>query len=786
MTDRELFPSRPTRSEGIKIDYKRIIYRIVRYWYLAVGVLVTSLVIAYLKNRYAVRIYPVAASVIIREKEEPTGAELLYSNSIINPYRNYLNEPYIIRSYPLIEKVVEELNFEVAFFQEGNIKTSEVYGLPIKVRLLTGSASYGASLIIKVLDEGTYSIGRPDEKQKGSERVFHFGDSIHYEGHRFIVTKDSVESTARIKNTPYILTFLNPWSVTGGYASSLNVQWAEEGAGVLNLTINGPNPEKEIDFMNGLIAAYQRYDLDKKNQSAERTIQFIKKQLEDISDSLRIFEGQLQQFKVTNSTDKLDDESKRLFDKLAPLEAQKTELTIRSNYYDYLAKYVNTGKNLDLVIVPSAVGVNDGILYNLVNKLIDIQLELKLFLGKGHDENPLAQTAMKRLEDIKSNILESVRSLRVTDKFKIDLIEKQITEIEKQIGRLPSAQRQFVSIQRNYSLLENLYVFLMQKMSEAAISKASNISDISMVNPPMQGGAISPNTKQNYFLGWFAGLAIPIILFALMEVVNQKIQSKEDIDKITNIPFIGGIGHNEEKENLAVSVKPKSAVAESFRAIRSNLNYFTGNQLKKVFMVSSSISGEGKTFSTVNLATVFALSGRKTLIIGADMRKPKIYSDFNLENSRGLSGYLSQLNTLSEVIQPTSIENLDLISGGPVPPNPSELLLTSHFENLIKEALETYDYIVVDTPPMALVTDAFVLAQYADHTVFVVRQNYTPKAFLSDIHEYYSTGKLKNISIVLNDIYKSGFGYGYGYGSGYGYAYGYGYGRKKNGDGYYS
>ena len=218
-----------------------------------------------------------------------------------------------------------------------------------------------------------------------------------------------------------------------------------------------------------------------------------------------------------------------------------------------------------------------------------------------------------------------------------------------------------------------------------------------------------------------------------------------------------------------MSAKPKSAVAESFRAIRSNLNYFTGNQIKKVFLVTSSISGEGKTFSTINLATVFAMSGRRTLIIGADMRKPKIYTDFDLSNTRGLSGYLSNLNVFSEVVQSTSIDNLDLISGGPVPPNPSELLLTTRFENLIKEALQTYDYIIIDTPPLAIVTDAFVLAKYADHTVFITRQNYTPKAFLSDIQDFYDSGKLKNISIVLNDIYKSeDLGYGYGYGYGYG------------------
>ena len=274
----------------------------------------------------------------------------------------------------------------------------------------------------------------------------------------------------------------------------------------------------------------------------------------------------------------------------------------------------------------------------------------------------------------------------------------------------------------------------------------------------------------------------------LFEIINNKVQSKEDIEKMSSMPFLGGVGHNKSGNNLTVHERPKSGVAESFRALRSNLIYFTGNKTKQIFMVSSSISGEGKTFTTINLSTVFALSGKKTLIVGADMRRPKIFEDFNCHNTTGLSTYLSGINEFNEVVQPTKIDNLYLISGGPVPPNPSELLLANRFETFIKLALEQFDFIIIDTPPLALVTDAFVISKYVDHTVFVLRQNYSPKEFVRSIDEYYRSGKLKNMSILLNDIYKSGLGYGYGqgYAYNYGYSYGYGYGRKSNGEGYYS
>jgi capsular exopolysaccharide synthesis family protein len=328
----------------------------------------------------------------------------------------------------------------------------------------------------------------------------------------------------------------------------------------------------------------------------------------------------------------------------------------------------------------------------------------------------------------------------------------------------------------------------MQKLSEASISEAANTSDILLVNPPMRGGVIYPVPMRNYTIAAIAGLAIPLAIFILFEIINNKVQSKEDIDKMSSIPFIGGVGHNATGNNLTVKQRPKSGVSESFRAMRSNLNYFTGNKTKQVFMVSSSISGEGKTFTTINLATVFALSGKKTLIVGADMRRPKIFEDFNRGNDVGLSTFLSGISDFKQVIQDTEIENLFLISGGPVPPNPSELLLTDRFEVFIKMAIEQFDFVIIDTPPLALVTDAFVISKFVDHTVFVLRQNYSPKAFVRSIDEYYQSGKLKKMSILLNDIYKSGLGYGYGQGYAYhyGYSYGYGYGsKKKNGQGYY-
>ncbi len=773
------------------IDYKRIGYRSLRYWYLVVISLAIAIAIAFYNNRYSQRIYPVYASIIIREREETTGAELLYKNSpLIDQYRNYLNEPYIIRSYPLIERVVEELNFAMTFYREGFFMTTEAYDfVPVRAKLIKIVKSNGGRFIMNILSENRISL----EVFGGSKiprQEFNLNENIVYAGYELRFERIKDRELENLINVPFLLVIDDPFSVASEYVSKLAVDWAEEGSGVVNITVSGPNPKKEIDFINGLVNNYQKYDLEKKNQTADRTVKFINKQLIKISDSLRLFEGQLQKFKANNKTSgNLGQEAQRIFSKVEVLEAQKGELLMKENYYEYLRKYIGESKNLDQVILPTSLGINDPVLTSLITKLVDLQLELKLLVDRKM-ENPIVTSRLQRLAELRHDITESLLGLKATDQIKLDFVNSQIAVAERQMDRLPSAERQLITIQRNYSLLENLYVFLMQKMSEAEISQASNVSDIIMVNPPRQGGATSPKVSRNYLMAVTAGLLIPFMLFVAFELLNNKVQSREDIEKLTSAPFLGGIGHNPIESNLIVQQKPKSAVSESFRALRSNLNFFTGNETNKIFMISSSISGEGKTFTTINLATVFALSGKKTLIIGADMRRPKIFSDFELSNEKGLSGFLSNLNTFEEVVQSTKITNLDLVSGGPVPPNPSELLLTPRFESFLAEAKKRYDYVLIDTPPLALVTDAFVMSKYSDHTVFVMRQNYTPKSFIRAIEDYSKNGRIPRVSILLNDIYKSGLGYGYGVGYGYNYAYSYGYGygyrrRSRDGAGYY-
>lgn len=792
MTDSFFEQEHQQVPQGFTLDFKRVLSRAIRFWYVVVISLGLAFTIAFYKNRYTPKEYTVTASILIKEMQEIGGAEILYKNSLIDPYRNYLNEPYILRSYPLVESVVRDLNFHISFLQEGYIITSETYGnMPVKAEWCKPEEVKTGKFIFTLVDEKRYTLTKFSEQDReANPSVFALGDSIAYLDYVLCIKRIPGQKIKGQIGVPFILEIKNPTQVAESYIARLNVEWAATGAGIIDLSLTGTIPEKEIDFLKAFIARYGEKDLDKKNETAARTVDFITKQLKSIKDSLRIVEFQLERFGNSSRIKDMSADAQRLYLKLEALEVQRAELLIRQNYYEYLDNYLTVGEDrIDQIILPSSMGITDPILSSLLSKMIDLQLEIKIFVGPEKVTNPMVLSKLERINDIRKDVEEAVRTLKSTDKIKTDFLTRQLSETEKQLGNLPASERQLIAVQRNYALLENLYVYLMQKLSEASISKAANTSDIVPVNPPMRGGAISPKPAQNYSMAAVIGLAIPFILFVLFELLNNKVQSKEDIEKMSTIPFIGGVGHNSSGNNLTVRERPKSGVAESFRALRSNLNYFTGNRNKQVFMVSSSISGEGKTFTTINLSTVFALSGRKTLIVGADMRRPKIFEDFKCNNNAGLSTYLSGISSFQEIVQATEIENLFLVSGGPVPPNPSELLLTERMETFIKSALEGFEYVIIDTPPLALVTDAFVISKFVNHTVFVLRQNYSPKEFVRSIDEYYRSGKLKNMSLMLNDIYKSGLGYGYGQGYAYQYGYGYGYGhrasKRRNGQGYY-
>ena len=784
-------------SQGLYINFKRVLDRMVRFWHLIALSLLIGLTTAFLINRYTTRIYPVQASIIIKESEENAGAKFLYDNELISPYRNFLNEIYIMKSYPLMQEVVEALGFQVSFFREGDIVTTEFYdsNFPIRFHVIKSEKMpYGLSMNLEISENNTFSLQYMTDDEKHPGKKFSdlpFNDTIRVNGFR-LYAELRRKDLSPVFGKRFIIKFNNSLSLAMAYSKRVSATWAAVGASVVNLDISGPLPHKEIDFLAKFIERYQAYDVEKKNKVATMAMKFLEDQLITTGDSLRHFEDKVEDFKNRNVITGLKEETNRLYLKIQGFEEQKFQYRLNENYYQYISNLLRN-ENYTGIFTPKSVGIEDNVIAGLITEIVELQSQVAVYRGNRAvsrpEENPLMKSAIQRMNFLKTELLNAIDNNRKTEKINSDFISEQITLAEKQLARLPRSERELISIQRNYGLKENLYVFLLQKRTEAGLSKASTTSDIVIVNPPIAGPYTSPKTLQIYGIGAAAGLMLPVLIFLLIEVFNGRIQSTEDISKITTVPVIGAVGHNRTSDPIIVISKPKSAMAESFRALRSNLNYFTGPKEHQVFLVTSSIPGEGKSFTTLNLAAIVASSGKRTLILGGDLRRPKLTEDLQLNNHTGLSQYLSGMAGLNEIIQASKYDNLFLISGGPVPPNPSELLLRPAMDVLMAELKKQFDCVVIDTPPLAFVADGFVMSKYADHTLFVVRQNFTPISILRSIDDSYSSGRLNKVSILFNDLRKSGMGYGHGYAYGYGYgygSYGYNYGAKnKRSGGYY-
>lgn len=381
----------------------------------------------------------------------------------------------------------------------------------------------------------------------------------------------------------------------------------------------------------------------------------------------------------------------------------------------------------------------------------------------------------KVVDAIKENVNQSIN----TTNLNIKDIDARISDEENNLQKLPITERQLLNIQREFDINNDIFTFLLQKRAEAGIAKASNISDNKVIDAarPENAYQISPKRTKNYITAIFIGSIIPLIIIVLAEYFNTRITDLKELEKLKNCNVIGTIGHNDMLSDLPVFENPKSALSESFRSLRTNLQYLLPEKDEKVIMLTSAISGEGKTFCAINLAIILAMSNKKCVLVGLDLRKPKIHKLFNLSNDVGLSTFLINRNTKDEIIKTTNINNLYIVTSGPIPPNPAELLETDKMQVFIEDLKKEFDFIILDTPPITIVTDAFLASKYVNATILVIRQNLSSKNVLYLANDISGKDNLKKLNILVNDIKIPSY-YGYSYKYGYRYGYGYGYGNS--------
>jgi capsular exopolysaccharide synthesis family protein len=764
-------------TEAESIDFRKVLGKLWANKWIIVACAVAGLICAWIVNLYTTPTYLVSSSIIAKGEKEGVITEILQerdekdvSSLFSSQNRNISDEIAVIRSKPLLEKILQRPEFRVSYYAKGSITNEELYkDSPFIVDISLCQAQPSESFYLIFKKQG-FQVGT-EEKNIRQSPVYAWGDTVKLsdECSCIISKKISTQESAADNNSDewYLFRIHSLKSLVLSYANSLNIP-EPKNSYVIRMSINSTHPARDIDFLNLLMEEYIAEKIDRKNQSALKTIEFIDAQLGQITQSLLKVEDKMERFKRSNKLASGYMSTNSFFDKVSELEREKTKILLTGNYIDYIDKYMKESDEYDKILAPSAADVDDKILSPLITELVQMQLEKNTYFRNGKERNPILNELNMRIANIKKSLQEAIISARATNELALRNIEAQIKAAEASSGVLPEREREFVGINRLYTVNENVYVMLLQKRLEADLMRAAATVDSRIVEAASFERQLGPAKVRNYALGLLLGLMLPVGLIFLFEFFRGTIENTDELARISAIPLLGSVAHIKNTEGKATIIldRPKSALAESFRALRSNLNFIlnNGQQEAKVIMVTSSIAGEGKSFCSVNISLMLALSGKKVVYIIADMRKPKLNMDLvagEIDAGQGLSTYLSQLSDLDKIIVPSVVQICDIIPAGPVPPNPSELLMGRQMEILIEELKKRYDYIVIDTPPIGLVSDPMNLISYSDANLYVVRCKYTPAEKIKYINQMYADGQIDKLTFVFNDVKNKTKGYGY-------------------------
>lgn len=783
-------------------DLKRYFFLFLGNWYWIAFCMFTGIFVSYLVNRYSEQTYSVQTSLLVGDadgRRMSQGMQTFLREMNLNRQTKRIeNEIALLSSYSFARKAIDELpEFLVTYVSVGRrgIAESKMYKRsPFSVELDSGfSNRTNYPVNISILNENEYRLEIDDGT--GVNQIMKFGEKFTNEHFSFTIWPRWADVYVPSKYQKKFYFIINdPHTLALVYRSKLRIDLNDKNGGILTLSSSGFVAQQEADYLNKITEIYIRTGLEDKALIAENTIQFIDQQLQQIIDSLRRSEIILQNFRAGKGIIDLSLEGKAILDRLELLYSERNQLNLQQEYFKYLENYLKAKRPLKELVSPATIGVVDDNLTETVRQINTLQLEKETLLLSVKPDNFQVIRIDQSLASLTSLLFDKLEGMREINNLRLRELGKRVTEQEANLRLLPVTERELLNMERKYGIHEKFYTYLREKRIEAGIGRASNISDNKVIDRAMTEMArtIKPNRRLNYMIGIFLGLIVPIFIILIFDLLNNSIRDTSQITSKTKVPLVGSIGNNPYETFLPVFHKPKSSFSESFRALRTNLDFLLGSEHRKVVLISSTISGEGKSFIASNLAISLALLGKKTALVGLDLRKPKIQNLFGIDNSKGVSTFLIGRDSLSDITVTTELDSLFVIPAGPIPPNPAELVASKQLASLFDDLKSMYDFVIIDSPPVAIVTDAVIISRISDVTLFVLRHRYTSRNVMGLVDELSQSQTIKNMALILNDFkkprgYGYGYMYGYGYTYGYGYSYGYGYGRYgEDGEGYYT
>lgn len=759
-----------------KFNLKQIISNYSRYWKWFVLSAIVSLILAKIYLRYTIPVYQATATILI--KDEDSGG-LASELSVFKELdfmgggsRNIDDEVEILRSRSLAEKTIKKGQFNIKYIAEGRIKSSDAYGKNLIKMTLNpkDSLSWDRDTVVgvQILSKSNYELF---DAKNNSIGTFNFGQKIHSKdlGEFSIEKNRPIDDRGKLysfKNTFYTVQLQNIGKLTERLTKVIKVEPLTKKTNVLELSMSDQVAEKAEDYLNILVSIYNYDAVKDKNTISQKTADFINDRLEIITSELDGVERQVETFKTNKRVVDIPTEAELSLKTNQQLKLNEISSAAKLQVVDMMLQHLNKTQNYETIpinIIPGEVSAT-----NLIGEFNTLIIERNRLLQSSTDDNPTVLRLNNEISTFRDNVKVSLKKLKGSLQVEVNQQRNLGSNLEAKINALPKVEREFRNIFRQQQIKEELYLYLFKKREETAITLAGTAPISKVVDKGFSSKApISPKGQIIYMFALLLGLFVPFAVIYVLSLLDSKVKRKEDLDKL-GIPFLGDVPHSDSNEQVIQS-NSRTSSAEAIRIVRTNLEFVLSGidtHLAKTIFVTSTIPGEGKSFMAANLASTIAISGKRVLLIGLDIRNPKIDEYFNVPH-RGVTNYL--MNSKDEIqkylLKQDGYEHFDILPSGIIPPNPAELLMNMRLDRMFDELKCLYDYIVVDTAPVSLVTDTLLICKNANAFVYVVRSNYLEKELLKVPASLYKENKIPNMALVLNDTdVEKGYGYGYGYG----------------------
>lgn len=737
-----------------ELDYIRLFRIFLSRWYWVAGCVIIGLFIAFITLRFTPAQYQSSALLKYDDKKTEI-SELININSYYDRKDKIQSEIYVIQSRTLLSKAVERLNYPVSFYNIGTVLESETYpNKPCDLELLTidSNSIFTYSFIYSHKEKLKFNLAIYSNNALISETEYYYGQEINVAGNKFRILKSLIPHT---ENQKFRIVFNHPNNLLGRFMGGLQVREVGKGINIMSLTFTDRNPVIAADILNAVIDEYRIFDREQKGLAAAQTIEFVDEQMGKLAEKVKYSEQLLEQYKVGKSILNIEDNKNIAYQKLRDLEVQKNLINIQSIAIDLLEEQIKSNRET-LTLNFTLDGTEDKLMSELVNQLNSMFNERIKRQSLYADNAAPIQEIDRQIEEAKKSITLNIKASRDRNNRTIKFIDKQLNTAKDELKSIPSAERDLINLERDFEINQKVYSYLQEKRLEASIAKSAIMPSSNVIDPAIPNyGKISPNNNSIYTTAFVISFLIGIGLILMARLLNQRIFDKETVEMITSVPIIGVIrnfpGTIDKNSSQILSLSnPKSMFSESVRSVRTNLS-FVGSDLKsKMICVTSEVSGEGKSFTVINLASTLSLINKKVVVIDGDLRKSKLHHTFRLKNDWGLTSYLSNQCDVEKIIHQTHVENLCFIPAGPMPPNPSELLYSERMRQLMSELKDRFDYILVDTAPIGLVSDAIPLVRTSDINIFVLRSGVSSFNAASIPERVSKEFGLNNSVIVLN------------------------------------